>query len=155
MVEVGAPAPAICLPDQHGDVFDLLAARGRPVVVYFYPKDNTRGCTAQACGIRDRWPEFTAAGAVVVGVSADDVPTHGEFAAQHDLPHRLLADPERVAIDTYDVWGWRIRPSTGERVEGVLRKTVLIDGAGQVAAVWDDVDPAAHADQVLEAIAGL
>lgn len=155
MIAVGEPAPTIRLPDQDGAMFDSSAVQGAPVIVYFYPKDNTRGCTAQACGIRDSWSELTEAGAIVVGVSADDVASHARFAAEYDLPHRLLADPDRVTIDIYGAWGWRTRPSTGERVEGVLRRTVLIDRSGVVADIWDDVDPAAHADQLLEALARL
>jgi peroxiredoxin Q/BCP len=127
MIEVGKPAPQIRLPDQFGEVFDSTEIADTPIVVYFYPKDNTRGCTAQACGIRDSWSDLTEAGAVVVGVSADDVDSHAKFAAEYDLPHRLLADPGRTTIDEYGAWGWRIRPSTGERVEGVLRRTVVID----------------------------
>lgn len=155
MIDVGLAAPPMRLPDQDGETFDLNDANGRPVVVYFYPRDNTRGCTTQACGIRDRWSSFQDAGALVVGVSADDVESHAGFAAEFDLPHRLLADPGREVIDRYGAWGWRTRPATGERVEGVLRKTVLVDANGVVARVWEEVDPLEHADDVLEAIAAL
>lgn len=151
MVEPGAASPSIRLPDQDGEQVDLDEFRGRPVVVYFYPRDETRGCTEQACSIRDHWSEFEAAGAVVLGISADDVASHARFAERHGLPHRLLADPERAVIDPFDAWGWRTRRD-GSRVEGVLRTTVLVDREGTVAAVWPEVDPATHTEEVLAAL---
>lgn len=153
MLEIGQPAPPFRLPDQDGTEVSLEDLRGQPVVVYFYPRDDTPGCTTQACGIRDHWAEFEAAGAAVVGISADDVASHAKFAAKYDLPHRLLADPDRVAIDAYGAWG--VKQRYGKEYEGVLRSTVLVDGDGKVAAVWPKVSPKEHADQVLDALRDL
>jgi thioredoxin-dependent peroxiredoxin len=153
MIEVGQPAPTFTLPDQGGETISLEDLRGRPVVLYFYPKDDTPGCTTQACGIRDQWAEFEEAGATVLGVSPDDVASHAKFADKYDLPHRLLADPDRQAIDAYDAWG--VKKMYGKEFEGVLRSTVLIDGDGNIAAVWPKVKPKEHTDQVLAAIAEL
>jgi thioredoxin-dependent peroxiredoxin len=153
VLEVGQPAPTFTLPDQDGNELALEDLRGKPVVVYFYPKDDTPGCTTQACAIRDQWAEFEAAGAVVVGISPDDVDSHARFAAKHDLPHRLLADPERTAIDAYGAWG--TKKMYGKEYEGVIRSTVLVGPDGEVAAVWPKVAPKQHADQVLEAIRDL
>ena len=153
MLEPGQPAPTFTLPDQDGQQVQLEAFRGQPVVVYFYPRDDTPGCTTQACAIRDQWREFEAAGAAVFGISPDDVDSHARFAGKYDLPHRLLADPEREAIDAYGAWG--TKKMYGREFEGVHRSTVLIGPDGEVAAVWPKVKPKEHADQVLEAIAQL
>lgn len=153
MLDVGQPAPAFTLPDQNGTAVALLDLRGAPVVVYFYPKDDTPGCTTQACAVRDQWQEFEEAGATVLGISPDDVDSHARFAAKYDLPHRLLADPDREAIDAYGAWG--VKKMYGREYDGVIRSTVLIDAAGNVAEVWPKVQPKAHADKVLQAIAAL
>ncbi len=153
MLDVGQPAPSFRLPDQDGTEVALEDLRGRPVVVYFYPKDDTKGCTTQACGIRDHWAEFEAAGAAVLGISPDDVDSHARFAGKYDLPHRLLADPDRRVIDAYGAWG--LKKLYGREYEGVHRSTVLVDPDGRVAAVWPKVRPAEHADQVLTAIRNL
>lgn len=153
MIDVGEPAPSFTLPDQDGEQVALDDLRGRPVVLYFYPKDDTPGCTTQACGIRDEWAEFEATGAAVFGISPDDVDSHARFAAKYDLPHRLLADPDRQMIDAYDAWG--TKKMYGKQFEGVIRSTVLVDREGNVAAVWPKVKPKEHADQVLAAIAEL
>jgi thioredoxin-dependent peroxiredoxin len=153
MIEVGQPAPTFTLPDQDGEPISLEALRGDPVVLYFYPKDDTPGCTTQACDIRDQWSEFEEAGATVLGVSPDDVASHARFADKYDLPHRLLADPEREAIDAYGAWG--LKKMYGKEFEGVMRSTVLIAPDGNIAAVWPKVKPKEHADQVLRAIAEL
>ncbi len=153
MLEPGQPAPTFTLPDQDGQQTQLEAFRGQPVVVYFYPKDDTPGCTTQACAIRDQWSEFEAAGAAVFGISPDDVDSHARFAGKHDLPHRLLADPDREVIEAYGAWG--TKKMYGREFEAVIRSTVLIGPDGEVAAVWPKVKPKEHADQVLEAIATL
>lgn len=150
-LQVGQELPEVRLPDQTGTQIDLASYRGQPVLIYFYPRDDTPGCTAQACGIRDQWAEFERTGTVVVGISADDVASHAAFAARFDLRHRLLADPDRRVIDAFGAWGRRTRAS-GEVVEGVLRSTFLVDRDGQVAAVWHNVDPTSHADDLLAAI---
>ena len=153
MLDAGSPLPEVRLPDQTGATVDLADFRGQWVVVYFYPRDETPGCTAQACDIRDRWGEFEQAGATVVGISADEVDSHARFADRYGLPFPLLADPGRSVIDPFGAWGWRTRRD-GSRVEGVLRTTVLVDPSGTVAGVWPTVDPHTHADEVLSAIAG-
>jgi thioredoxin-dependent peroxiredoxin len=153
MLEVGQPAPDFTLLDQDGEKVSLADLRGRPVVVYFYPKDDTPGCTTQACAIRDQWTEFEQAGAVVLGISPDDVDSHARFADKYDLPHRLLADPERDVIQQYGTWG--VKKMYGKEYEGVIRSTVLIGPEGEVAAVWPKVQPKKHADAVLQAIRDL
>lgn len=153
-LEVGQQLPEVRLPDQTGTEVDLASYRGKPVLVYVYPKDGTAGCTTQACGIRDRWADFEAAGAAVVGISPDDVTSHAEFAAEFDLPHRLLADPDRQVIEALGAWGEKTKAS-GEVVTGVLRTTFLADGEGRIVNVWENVDPSTHADDLLAAIKGL
>lgn len=153
MLEIGQPAPPFTLPDQDGTEVSLADLAGQPVVVYFYPRDDTSGCTTQACGIRDQWAEFEAAGAAVLGISPDPVDSHAKFAAKHDLPHRLLADPDRTVIEPYGAWG--IKKMYGKEYEGVIRSTVLVAPDGTVAAVWPKVQPKKHADQVLTAIGEL
>ena len=104
MVEEGSPAPDFALRSDTGETVRLSSLRGRPVVLYFYPKDHTSGCTTQACGIRDAWSEFERAGAVVLGVSPDDVASHQSFRADYELPFTLLADPDHEVAAMYDVW---------------------------------------------------
>ena len=152
-LETGDLAPQFTLEDQDGQKVALGDLQGSPVVIYFYPKDDTPGCTTQACDLRDQWSEFEEAGAVVLGISPDDVASHAKFAAKYDLPHRLLADPDRVAIDAYGVWG--TKKMYGKEFQGVMRSTVLVGRDGNVAAVWPKVKPKEHADQVLQAIRDL
>ncbi len=153
MLEVGQRAPQFTLQDQDGTEVSLQDLAGSPVVVYFYPKDDTPGCTTQACGIRDQWSEFEEAGAVVLGISPDDVDSHGRFAAKNDLPHRLLADPERTVIEEYGAWG--TKSMYGKEYQGVIRSTVLVGPDGKVAEVWPKIQPKKHADAVLGAIRAL
>jgi thioredoxin-dependent peroxiredoxin len=153
VLQIGQPAPGFTLPDQTGTEVSLDELRGDPVVVYFYPRDDTPGCTTQACAIRDQWAEFEAAGAVVLGISPDDVASHARFVDKHDLPHRLLADPDRQVIEAYGAWGER--SMYGKRYMGVIRSTVLVAPDGTVAAVWPKVQPKKHADAVLRAIGEL
>ena len=153
MLEIGDEAPDFTLQDQDGETVSLQALRGAPVLVYFYPKDDTSGCTTQACGIRDQWAEFEEAGAVVLGISPDPVDSHRAFADKHDLPHRLLADTEKEVIGTYGAWG--VKSMYGREYEGVIRSSVLVDAEGKVAAVWPKIQPKKHADAVLTAIRAL
>lgn len=153
MLEVGDRAPQFTLQDQDGAKVALKNLKGQPVVVYFYPKDDTPGCTTQACGIRDQWQEFEEAGAVVLGISPDDVDSHATFAAKYDLPHRLLADPERTVIQKYGAWGKK--SMYGKEYEGVIRSSVLVGPTGKIAAVWPNIQPKKHADSVLRAIRAL
>jgi thioredoxin-dependent peroxiredoxin len=153
VIEAGQTAPTFTLPDQDGRQVSLEDLRGHPVVLYFYPKDDTPGCTTQACGIRDQWSEFEAAGAAVLGVSPDTVESHARFAGKHDLPHTLLADPEREVLGAYGAYGEKVL--YGKTTVGVIRSTFLIDAEGTVAKVWKRVQTASHADQVLKALAEL
>jgi thioredoxin-dependent peroxiredoxin len=153
MLEPGQQAPDFTLPDQDGEDVTLSALRGSPVVVYFYPKDDTPGCTTQACGIRDQWSEFEEAGAVVLGISPDGVDSHAAFRAKHDLPHTLLADPDKRVMEPWGAWG--TKNMYGKETVGVIRSTVLVDADGEVAKVWKRVQTKKHADQVLRALADL
>lgn len=153
MLEPGAQAPDFTLADQDGNDVQLSALKGSPVVIYFYPKADTPGCTTQACDIRDQWAEFEAAGAPVLGISPDEVPALTKFAGKFDLPHRLLADPQREAIEAYGAWGER--KMYGKTYDGVIRSTFLVDADGTIAKVWPKVKPAEHADDVLAAISEL
>jgi thioredoxin-dependent peroxiredoxin len=149
--EAGQAAPDFTLPsDQGGDV-SLRGLRGQKVVLYFYPKDDTSGCTTQACEFRDRWADVQAAGAVVLGVSPDGIRSHGKFRAKFDLPFPLLADEDHSVAEAYGVWGEK--SMYGRTYEGILRTTFLIDRKGRVARVFEKVKPAGHAAEVLEALA--
>jgi peroxiredoxin Q/BCP len=150
VVEEGKPAPDFSLPSDSGEEIRLSDLRGTPVVLYFYPKDDTPGCTAQACGIRDAWGEFSAAGAVVLGVSPDDEGSHAKFKAKYGLPFALLADTDHAVAEAYGVWGEK--SMYGKTYMGVDRSTFVIGPDGNVAKVFLKVKPDAHADQVLEAL---
>ena len=150
LLEPGDEAPDFTLPDADGNEVTLSALRGQPVVIYFYPKDDTSGCTAQACGIRDTWSDFEDLGAVVLGISPDTAASHAKFRSKYDLPHTLLADPQREVIDAYGAWG--PKKLYGREYDGVLRSTVLVASDGTVAQVWPKVKPADHADDVLAAL---
>lgn len=146
-------APDFALLDQEGRLHRLSDYRGKWVVLYFYPKDDTPGCTKEACGFRDRMGELTELGAVVLGVSADDVESHKRFAEKYGLNFPLLADPERKAITAYGAWGKK--NLYGKEYEGVLRQTYLIDTEGYIAKVWRKVSPEGHAEKVAEALRSL
>jgi peroxiredoxin Q/BCP len=150
MVTEGQPAPDFTLRSETGTTVTLSSLRDRSVVLYFYPKDDTPGCTTQACGIRDAWGDFERAGAVVLGVSPDDEESHEKFKQKFDLPFTLLADTDHEVADAYGVWGEKTY--AGKTYMGVLRSTFVIDGDGNVARIFRDVKPAEHADQVLEAL---
>lgn len=152
-VDVGDVAPDFTLRDQDGREVALSELRGTPVLLYFYPRDDTPGCTTQACDVRDRWEQFERAGVRVLGISPDDVASHDRFRRKYDLPHTLLADPEKQVLRRYGAWG--TRNLYGRETEGVIRSSVLVDGDGTVAKVWRRVQAKQHADQVLQAIAGL
>ena len=152
-VQAGDPAPDFTLPDADGRPVSLSSLRGRPVLVYFYPRDETPGCTTQACDIRDRWQEFVDGGVHVLGISPDTSAAHAAFRANHALPHTLLADPDREVLRAYGAWG--TKKNYGREYEGVIRSSVLIDGDGRVVSVWKRVGAKQHAEQVLKAIAAL
>jgi thioredoxin-dependent peroxiredoxin len=150
MIEEGKPAPDFELPTDSGETIKLSDLRGKPVVLYFYPKDDTPGCTTQACGIRDAYGEFERAGAVVLGVSPDNERSHVKFKDKYELPFTLLADTEHSVAEQYGVWSQK--SFAGKKYMGVNRSTFVIDADGNVKRVMHDVKPANHADDVLEAL---
>jgi peroxiredoxin Q/BCP len=150
MIEEGSPAPELELTDDGGRTVRLSDFRGSPVVLYFYPKDDTPGCTKQACGIRDAWGELERSGAVVLGISPDDESSHGKFKDKYDLPFTLLSDTEHAAAEAYGVWVEKT--NYGKTYMGVERSTFVIDEAGNVAKVMRRVKPESHADDVLAAL---
>ena len=149
-LKVGDEAPAFSLPSSDGDEVSLAGMRGKKVVLYFYPKDDTPGCTIEACGFRDANEDITGAGAVVLGVSADGLTSHGKFVRKHGLNFPLLADEQKTVANAYGAWGEK--QVGGKTVIGMIRKTFLIDEAGKVQRTWPQVKPEGHADEVLEAI---
>jgi peroxiredoxin Q/BCP len=151
MIEEGKPAPDFELTSDSGEIVKLSALRGSPVVLYFYPKDDTPGCTTQACGIRDAYGEFEHAGAIVLGVSPDDEKSHVKFKKKYDLPFTLLADPEHSVAELYGTWGER--SFLGKKYMGVARSTFVIGADGNVKKIFEGVKPATHADDVLAVLA--
>ena len=148
MVEVGTKAPDFTLPDQNGDIHTLEEYRGKKVILYFYPKDNTAGCTKQACGFAERYPQFLEKGAVVLGVSKDSVKSHKNFETKYTLPFTLLSDPDRQAIEAYDVW--KEKKNYGKVSMGIVRTTYLIDENGIIVKAMDKVKAADNPQQMLE-----
>lgn len=144
--EVGAAAPDFTLETDGGDTVSLSDFRGQKVVIYFYPKDNTPGCTVEACGFRDLHPDFEGLNAVVLGVSRDSVKTHGNFKAKHELPFTLLSDPSAEMIAAYGSWGEK--KFMGRTSIGILRTTVIVDEQGKVAKVYPKVKTKTHAEEV-------
>ena len=153
MLREGDPAPDFTLTSDRGEAVTLSSLRGKPVVLYFYPKDDTPGCTTQACGIRDAYGEFERAGAVVLGVSPDDESSHVEFRNKYELPFTLLADPDHAIAEKYGVWGEK--KYMGKSYMGINRSTFVIDADGNVKKAMRNVKPATHADDVLTALAGV
>jgi peroxiredoxin Q/BCP len=151
VIDEGQQAPDFELESDTGEPVSLLSLRGKPVVLYFYPKDETPGCTTQACGIRDAYGEFERAGAVVLGVSPDSVARHVRFRDKYDLPFTLLADPDHEVAERYGVWGEK--RYMGRTYMGVRRSTFVIGPDGAVEKVMHDVKPATHADDVLAVLA--
>lgn len=147
MVEEGAEAPDFELTSDAGERVRLSQFRGRPVVLYFYPRDDTPGCTKQACGIRDSYDEFGERGAVVLGVSPDDEASHVRFKQKHGLPFTLLADPDHEVAELYGVW--KEKSFAGKKYWGVERSTFVIDAKGTVANAMRRVKPDTHAERVL------
>ena len=145
---VGSPAPQFSLPDQHGTEHSLSQYLGKWVLLYFYPKDDTPGCTKEACAIRDADPDLSSLGAVVLGVSADSVTSHKKFAEKYSLAFPLLADESKEVINAYGVWG--DKKLMGKEYEGILRTSFLIGPDGVIEKVYENVKPEAHAAEVLE-----
>ncbi len=148
MLETGTAAPAFELPDQNGQMHTLEEYRGKKVILYFYPKDNTSGCTKQACGFGELYPQFTEKGAVVIGVSKDSVASHKKFEEKYELPFTLLSDPELKAIQAYDVW--KEKTMYGKKTMGVVRTTYLIDENGIIEKAFGKVKAAENPAQMLE-----
>jgi peroxiredoxin Q/BCP len=153
MVEAGEAAPNFTLPDQHGNDVTLSDLRGQTVVLYFYPRADTPGCTIQACGVRDRGGEYKATGARVLGISPDPVGDVKKFADKFDLDFTLLADADHGVADAYGTWVEKT--NYGKKYWGVQRATFLIDPEGKIAKVFPKVSPKTHDDVVLEALAEL
>ncbi len=153
MLEVGQKAPAFDLRDQDGQTHSLDGYRGKWLVVYFYPRDDTPGCTKEACSFRDAYGDLAALDAAVVGVSADDALAHRKFAQKYDLNFPLLADPDKVMLEAYGAWVEK--QMYGKRVMGVQRVTYIIDPDGKVAKTWPKVTAEGHGDEVREALAEL
>ena len=140
-------APEFSLLDQNGHPCALADFLGKWVVLYFYPKDDTPGCTKEACGFRDGFARFKQAGIVVLGVSADSVKKHAKFVEKYELPFLLLADENRVVVEQYGVWAKK--KFMGREYMGILRTTFLIDPAGKIAKIYENVKPEGHAEEVL------
>lgn len=150
-IEEGKPAPQFTLTDADGNKVALKAFRGRNVIVYFYPKDDTPGCTKEACGFRDLWSDIEETGAVVLGVSPDDGASHRKFADKYELPFTLLSDPDKKVMTKYGAWGEKMM--YGKKTTGVIRSTVWIGPTGRVVKHWRKVPKAAdHPQKVLEAL---
>ncbi|MBE6117015.1 MAG: thioredoxin-dependent thiol peroxidase [Erysipelotrichaceae bacterium] len=148
MLNTGTQAPDFTLPDQTGALHSLHEYRGRKVILYFYPKDSTSGCTAQACGFAERYPQIQEKGAVVLGISKDTVASHARFAENNNLPFTILSDPELSVIKAYDVW--KAKKLYGRESMGVVRTTYLIDEEGIIIQAMDKVKAKDNPQQMLE-----
>ena len=148
MLEIGTQAPDFALPDQNGEMHSLSEYRGHKVILYFYPKDMTAGCTRQACAFGQLYPQFCEKGAVVLGVSRDTVASHKKFEQKYGLPFLLLSDTERTVIEAYDVW--KEKKNYGKVSMGVVRTTYLIDENGVITKAFDKVKAAENPAQMLE-----
>ena len=150
MLPIGSQAPDFSLPDQDGTVHSLSAERGHYVLLYFYPKDDTPGCTAEACGFRDSWIELQKRGVTVFGISKDSPDSHKKFADKFSLPFPLLSDPEKKMIEAYGAWGEKT--FLGKKYMGISRVSYLIDPEGRVAKVYEKVKAGEHAAEVVEEV---
>ena len=153
MPKVGDKAPNFKIPDQKGEVRSLADFKGQNVLIYFYPKDFTSGCTTEACSLRDMFPKFDEQSAVILGVSADTVESHKKFAAKYKLPFTLLADPDKIMINAYGIW--QKKKFLGKEYMGIARTSFLIDKKGKIAKIYNNVKPPVHAEQVYKDIQGL
>ena len=153
MIEEGQKAPAFRLKDQDGKVHALSDYAGRPVVLYFYPKDDTPGCTTEACGFRDDQPKFKKMDAVVLGVSRDSVASHDKFKKKYDLNFQLGSDESGKVTEDYGVWVEKM--NYGKKYMGIERATYLIDGKGVIRGIWRKVKVDGHVDDVLKAVKAL
>ena len=147
-LSVGAPAPDFTLPDADGNLISLSALQGKRVVLYFYPRDNTPGCTKEACAFRDASPDFQAKDVVVLGVSADDAKSHNKFITKHNLPFPLLIDEGGKVAESYGSYG--LKKFMGKEFMGVFRHTFVIDPAGNIEQIYRKVKPETHPGQILD-----
>jgi peroxiredoxin Q/BCP len=152
LLEAGAEAPDFSSTDQSGKKVSLKDYRGRKVVLYFYPKDDTPGCTKEACAFRDSYAKFNKLGIEILGVSVDSEKSHKSFADKYHLPFTLLADPDKKIVEAYGVWGEKAL--YGKKYMGTHRVTYLIDESGRIASVFPKVKPEEHADEILKTLAG-
>lgn len=150
MIKINAPAPAFSLQDQYGATHTLKQYLGKKVLIYFYPKDDTPGCTTEACNFRDNYQELSDAGLVVLGVSKDTVKSHKKFAEKYNLPFPLLADEDTGVCQAYGVWG--MKKFMGREYMGISRMSFLIDEKGNVAKIYDEVKPKEHTQDVAKDI---
>jgi peroxiredoxin Q/BCP len=153
MLKVGNKAPAFSLPDQDGKIRSLSDYTGKWVLLYFYPKDDTPGCTKQACALRDAFPKFKKMKAEVIGVSIDPVKRHAKFVEKYNLPFTLLADDEKKLVNVYGVWGKK--KFMGREYMGTFRNSFLIGPDGRIVKIYEKVKPELHADEVLKDLAVL
>lgn len=150
MLNIGEKAPDFTLLNQDGEEVSLSQYKGKKVILYFYPRDNTPGCTKQACGFAERYPQFEELGAVVLGISKDSVASHKKFETKYNLPFTLISDPDLVAIQAYDVW--KEKNMYGKKVMGVVRTTYLINEDGVIEKVYGKVKAADNPQEMLEVI---
>ena len=150
---VGTTAPDFTLPTDDGSTLTLKSLRGRVVVLYFYPKDDTSSCTIEACEFRDAFPDFDSANAVILGVSPDPIKAHVKFKTKYDLPFTLLADTEKDVVTRYGVW--KEKSMYGRKYMGVMRTTFVIDAKGKIRKIFTDVKSTGHAAEVMAAIQAL
>ncbi|WP_195576270.1 thioredoxin-dependent thiol peroxidase [Paenibacillus sp. 1001270B_150601_E10] len=151
-VEVGQAVPDFTLPGSNGEQVSLSQFRGQKVVIYFYPKDMTPGCTQEACDFRDYHGDFAKHNTVVLGISPDDLKRHGKFIVKHELPFTLLSDTEHEVADLFGVW--QLKKMYGREFYGIVRSTFLIDEQGMLAHAWRSVKVKGHTDEVLAAVKG-
>ena len=149
-IEAGIPAPEFTLPDEYEEKRSLKDFRGKPLILYFYPKDDTPGCTTEACNFRDDYSAYQDAGVTILGVSPDSPKSHTKFKKKYGLPFPLLADEDHAVADLYGVWG--PKKFRGRSYEGILRTTFLIDAKGQIQKVFENVKPADHSAEILKTI---
>jgi thioredoxin-dependent peroxiredoxin len=152
LLAVGTQAPEFTATDQNGQAHALSDFKGKKVILYFYPKDNTSGCTKEACAFRDHFARFRQLDVEILGVSTDSEKSHKSFVQKYDLPFSLLADPDKRLVEAYGVWGEK--SLYGRKYMGTSRVTYLIDEAGKIAAVFPKVKPDAHAEEILALLQG-
>ncbi|USN53037.1 MAG: thioredoxin-dependent thiol peroxidase [Candidatus Nomurabacteria bacterium] len=148
MLKIGSKAPAFNLPDKDGVMHKLADKKREWVVLYFYPKDDTPGCTVEACSFRDNLPKFKKLGITVYGVSVDSQKKHQKFADKYDLPFTLLSDEEKKTVNDYGVWS--LKKFMGREYMGILRWTFLINPEGKIAKIYENVKPAEHVEEILK-----